>query len=115
MPAAATDYFMEVGEPGTATNLASPGYTQGDDNITVVSTTNFPTATGVIFGIDRVTIVNGAEVRVPNSYCVFAGVVDSATQIVDLDLLVGTPQDYDPGALTRVYITVSSQYMKRLV
>jgi len=115
MAAANTDLFMKVGNPGTATTLSSPGYSIGNTSITVGSTANFPTDTGVVFSIDTYEVVNNEEVRVDGSYCVFAGVVASGTSITNLDLLYGTPQDYASGAATRVYITVSSEHTNRLV
>lgn len=115
MAAANTDKFQLVGSPGTATTLSAPGYTIAASSINVGSTTNWPTTTGVIFGIDTATIVDGEEVRVPGSYCVFAGTVNSATSINNLTLLYGTPQNYAAGALTRVYITVSALHNDRLV
>lgn len=115
MPAAATDKFLKVGNPGTATTLSAPGYTIGNTSINVASTTNFPTDTGVIFAIDRAEVVDGEEVRIDGTYCVFVGVVTSATAIGSLSLLSGTPQDYPAGALTRVYITVSALHTNRLI
>lgn len=115
MSASAADYFMKVGDPGSATNLAAPGYTVGDTNITTEATTNWPTDTGCIFAIDKVDTVNGEEVRVPDSLSIFAGVVSGANSIIDMDFLAGTPQDYDAGAQTRVYILVSTQHTNRLM
>lgn len=115
MAASANDKFLYVGNPGTATTLSAPGYTIGNATINVASTTNFPTLTGVVFAIDVAEVVDGEEVRVDGSYCVFAGVVTSATAIGSLSLLSGTPQDYAAGALTRVYITVSALHNKRLI
>lgn len=116
MAAAATDSFMEVGDPGSATNLAGSGYTIGATSITVTTTTNWPTNTGVIFGIDTVeTDANGNEVRVDGSYCIFQGVVTSATTIGSVSKLYGDDQDYAAGATTRVYITVSTEHTNRMV
>lgn len=115
MPAAATDKFMKVGEPGTATTLSAPGYSIGATSITIASTTNFPSDTGFIFAIDQAEIVNGEQVRVAGTYCTFTGVVTGATTIGSVALLDGTPQDYPAGALTRVYITVASEHTNRLM
>jgi hypothetical protein len=112
MSAAATDKFQELGTPGTATTLSAPGYTIGDVAITVASTTNWPSATGVSFAIDR---VDSAGVRVEGTYCEFVGVVASSTSITDLDLTYGTAQDYAAGTTTRVYIPVSSTRENLLV
>ena len=116
MAAAATDNFMEVGDPGSATNLAGSGYTIGATSITVTTTTNWPTNTGVIFGIDTIeTDAEGNEVRVDGSYCIFQGVVTSATTIGSVSKLFGDDQDYAAGASTRVYITVSTEHTNRMI
>lgn len=116
MAAAATDNFMEVGDPGSATNLAGSGYTIGATSITVTTTTNWPTNTGVIFGIDTIeTDAEGNEVRVDGSYCIFQGVVTSATTIGSISKLFGDDQDYAAGASTRVYITVSTEHTNRMI
>lgn len=112
---AATDLFQEVGLPGSATNLAGSGYTIGGTSITVDSTTNWPTGTGVSFAMDVIETVNNAEVRVDGSYCEFSGQVTGATTVGSLTLEYGTPQNYAPGATTRVYIPVSSERENRLV
>jgi len=110
-----TDKFLHVGNPGTATNLSAPGYTVGNTTINVASTADFPTDTAVIFGIDTATTSSGVQVRTPGSYCVFVGIVTSSTSIGSVVLLIGTPQNYAASALTRVYITVSSQHTNRLI
>lgn len=115
MAAANTDLVTEVGNPGTATTLSAPGYTIGDASITVASTTNWPTATGVIFAIDRAELVDGVETRVTGTYNEFVGTVASATSITGLSKLYGTAQNYSAGSLTRVYIPVASQKENRLV
>jgi hypothetical protein len=115
MAAAATDLVTEVGSPGTATTLSAPGYTIGDASITVASTTNWPTATGVIFAIDRAELVDGVETRVTGTYNEFVGTVASATSITNLSKLYGSAQNYSAGSLTRVYIPVASQKENRLV
>jgi hypothetical protein len=116
MAAATTDKFLEVGSPGTATNLAGDGYTIGDTSITVTTTSGWPTASKVVFGIDTIeTDSDGNEVRVDGSYCIFEGIVTSATTIGSLVKLHGDPQDYAAGATTRVYITVSTQQTQQLI
>jgi hypothetical protein len=115
MAAANTDLVTEVGNPGTATTLSAPGYTIGDASITVASTTNWPTATGVIFAIDQAELVDGVETRVTGTYNEFVGTVASATSITGLSKLYGSAQNYSAGSLTRVYIPVASQKENRLV
>lgn len=114
MAANANDKFIKTGE-GTATTLASPGYTIGNSSITVVSTTNWPTDTAVIFAIDVAEIVDNAQVQVDGSYTEYVGIVSGATSITSASLVKGTPQDYSAGALTRVYIPLSSETQERLV
>lgn len=112
MAAAATDKFQEVGTPGTATTLSAPGYTTGvSTTITVASTTNWPTATGVSFAIDR---VDSSGVQIAGTYCEFVGVVASATSITGVTKTTGTSQSYAAGATTRVYIPVSSTRENRI-
>jgi hypothetical protein len=118
MTAANTDLFMQVGLPGSATTLASPGYNQGDPSINVESLDNWEDGeldTGVIFAIDTFTVENGQEKRVPDSLNIFSGVISGANSVGSLDLLFGTPQDYAAGADTRVYIMVSSLHTNRIV
>lgn len=112
MAASATDFFTEVGSPGTATTLSAPGHTIGGTAFTVVSTTNWPTTTGAIFAIDTYDITTGA--RVPGSYTEWEGVVASSTSITGGVLRYGTDQNYSAGATTRVYIPVSSSRENRL-
>lgn len=110
-----TDYFTEVGIPGTATNLGGSGYTIGAASITVDTTSGWPTGTGVIFGVDVITTnASGLETRVEGSYNIFAGVVTSATTIGSLSKKFGTAQNYSAGANTRVYITISSEWANRI-
>lgn len=117
MAANANDVFMEVGSPGTATTLSSPGYTAGvSTSINVGSTTNWPTDTGVIFAIDEVTTVNGEQVRVEGTYNEFEGTVASATQITNVNYVGGDAErSYPAGATTRVYIPVSAERENRII
>lgn len=115
MAANSADYFGKVGSPGTATTLAAPGHTSGGTAITVVSTTNWPTDTGVIFAMDTVSIVNGVEVRNVGSYTEFEGIVSGATSITSMVLRYGTDQNYPAGSTSRVYIPVASSRENRLV
>lgn len=105
---ATTDKFLKVGNPGTATTLSAPGYTNGvSTSINVGSTTNWPPDTLTAFAIDRAEIVNGVEQRVAGTYCEFVGIVSSATAIGNVSKTFGTGQDYPAGSLTRVYIPVT--------
>lgn len=112
MAASANDYFQKVGR-STATTLSAPGYTVADTAITVASTTNWPTTTGITFAIDE---VDASGNRVTGTYNVFRGTVSSATQINNLTYVGGDAnRNYSAGATTRVYILVSSYRDNRLV
>lgn len=118
MSAANTDKLLKVGKPGTATTLSSPGHTSGGTSITVGSTTNWPTDTGVAFAIDRAELVAGEEVQIPGTYTEWIGVVSGATTITDMVLSGDSPnsdQTYASGSLTRVYIPVSATRENKLV
>lgn len=113
MAASAADLFQEVGTPGTATTLSAPGYTTGvSTSVTVASTTNWPSATGVTFAID---VVDSAGERVAGTYNEFVGTVASGTSVTSVSRTYGTAQNYAAGATTRVYIPVSSTRENRLV
>jgi hypothetical protein len=111
MAVSATDKFMEVGNPGSATTLSAPGYTIGNTSITVASTTNWPSATGASFAIDR---VDSSGVQIAGTYCEFVGTVASGTSITNVSKTFGTAQNYAAGATTRVYVPVSSTRENRL-
>ena len=118
MPALNTDKLLQVGKPGTATTLASPGHTTGGTSITVGSTTNWPTATAVAFAIDRAELVGGQEVQIPGTYTEWIGVVTGATTIGSMTISSDSPnsdQNYSAGSLTRVYIPVSATRENKLV
>lgn len=110
-----TDLFQKVGLPGSATTLASPGYTIGNTGITVGSTTNHPTDTLYTFAIDRAQTVNGVTSRIAGTYCEFEGIVGSGTTIGSMVLKYGTAQNYPAGSFTRVYIPVSSNRENQLI
>lgn len=113
---AAGDLLVEVGDPGTATTL-SANYTPADTSVTVASTSNWPsTGKAVVFAIDSATVVDGKEVQTSGTYCEFEGTVASATSITNVDYKRGSgDQNFAAGALTRVYIPVSSERENRIV
>jgi hypothetical protein len=112
MAASVNDYWQKVAM-GSATTMSSPGYTIGNTTINVSSTTNWPTATGVTFGVDT---VDSSGLRVDGSYNVFRGTVDSATQLANVTYVGGDAnQNYSAGSTTRVYILASSYQMNRLI
>lgn len=106
---ATTDKFTKVGNPGTATTMSAPGYTDGVSNaMQVGSTTNWNTDTKVVYAVDRAQIVNGVEERIAGSYNEFEGIVTGANTISNVVRRFGTPQNYPAGSLTRVYIPVAA-------
>lgn len=113
MAAANTDKFTKVGNPGTATTLDAPGHTIAGTSLTVISTTNWPTDTGVIFAMDTVSSTTG--LRDAGSYTEWEGIVSSGTTIGSLVLRYGTDQNYPAGATSRVYIPVASSRENRMV
>ena len=115
MAASATDRLQQVGL-STATTLSAPGYTTGGTGITVGSTTNWPTATGVTFAIDTVTIVNGVEVQDAGSYNEYVGTVATGTTVTNMSWADGNgDRNYSAGSTTRVYIPVSKTRENRIV
>lgn len=117
MAAANTDKFMLVGNPGTATSLSAPGYTVGNTSITVGSTTNYPTTTGVCFSIYETETVAGETQMVAGSYNEYYGTVASGTSITNVTHVSGSGADknYSAGASTIVTIMVSAGRENRLV
>jgi hypothetical protein len=115
MPAG--DFFVEVGDPGTATTLSAPGYTAGGTSINVGSTTNWPSVgKAVVFAIDEVETVDGVEQQVAGTYNEFEGTVASGTSISNVDWKRGSgDRNYSAGSTTRVYISVSAERENRLV
>ncbi len=107
---------MKVGNPGTATTLSAPGYTVGNSSITVGSTSNWATDTGVTFAIDQAQVVNGVEVQIAGTYNEYVGTVASGTSITNVAWVLGSgDRNYASGALTRVYIPVSAERENRIV
>lgn len=96
--------------------MSAPGYTIGASSITVGSTSNWPSDTGVVFAIDEAEVVNGVEVQVPGTYNEYVGTVASGTSITNVSWALGTgDRNYAAGALTRVYIPVSATRENRIV
>lgn len=113
MAASINDKFLKVGVAGTLTTLQSPGKALAAASITVGSTTNWPTDTGVLFAI-RVVDANGDLVA--GTYTEWVGTVSGTT----ISGLTGTPaygtdQVYAAGSTTQVYIPVSAYAQNRLI
>jgi len=102
---------MKVGAAGTATTLAAPGHSVSGTTITVASTTNWPTDTGVVFAIRQ---VDSDGVLVAGTYTEWRGTVSGST-ITNMTLEYGTDQVYPAGSTTQVYIPVSADRDNRIV
>lgn len=113
MTAAAGDKWKKVGI-ATATTLSSPGYTIGDTSITVASTTNMPTDTGITVAID---VIDSSGERVAGTYNEYECTVASATSLANFAHVTGsgTNRNYSAGATTRVYIPVSANQVNDMV
>lgn len=96
--------------------MSAPGYTIADTAITVGSTSNWSTDTGVVFAIDEAQVVDGQEVQVAGTYNEYIGVVASGTSVTSVAWQTGVgDRNYASGALTRVYIPVSAERENRIV
>lgn len=112
MSASANDKFMKVGA-GTVTTLSAPGKALSATSITVGSTTNYPTDTGIVFAIRQVD-VNGELVT--GTYTEWAGTVTSGTTLsMDAAPVYGSDQVYPAGSTTQVYIPLSSSAHNKMV
>lgn len=114
---AATDNLMKVAN-ATLTSLDAPGKPIGAASLNLVSSTNWPTDTGVIFAMRKVdasliTTANPAGV-VPNSYTEWAAQLSGVT-LSNLTLVYGTDQDYSEGVGTQVFIPLSGTWANRLI
>ena len=112
MSASANDKFMKAGA-GTVTTLSAPGKALSATSITVGSTTNYPTDTGIVFAIRQVD-VNGELVA--GTYTEWAGTVTSGTTLsMDAAPVYGSDQVYPAGSTTQVYIPLSSSAHNKMV
>ncbi len=105
MAADENDLVKKVGI-GTATTLSSPGKAMGATSVTVGSTANFPTTTGIVFAIRQVDS-NGELVA--GTYTEWSGTVTSGTTLaMNATPVYGTDQVYTAGSTTQVYMPLSS-------
>lgn len=112
MAASANDLIKKVGA-STVTTLAAPGKALSATSITVGSTTNWPTDTGVTFAI-RVVDADGALVA--GTYTEWKGTVTSGTTIAfNATPEYGSDQVYAAGSTTQVFIPLSSSAHNDLV
>ncbi len=112
MAAATTDFFKKSGA-STVTTLSAPGKALAATSITVGSTTNYPTDTGIIIGIRQVDS-NGT--LVPGTYTEWSATVSSATTFAIVATpVLGSDQVYPAGSTTQVFLPVSSAAHNKLV
>lgn len=111
MAASANDMLQKVGVAGTLTSLSAPGHSISGTTITVGSTTNWPTDTGVTFAIRQ---VDSSGVLVAGTYTEWRGVVSGST-LTGMVLAYGTDQVYPAGSTTQVYIPVSAYSHNRMI
>ena len=105
MAASTNDKFKKVGA-STVTSLAAPGKALGATSITVGSTTNFPTDTGIVIAI---RVVDTAGKLVAGTYTTWSATVTSGTSLAIVATpLTGSDQVYSAGSTTQVYMPVSS-------
>lgn len=112
MAASTSDKFKKVGS-STVTSLAAPGKALGATTITVGSTTNYPTDTGLVIAI-RVVDSNGELVA--GTYTEWGATVTSGTSLsINATPVYGSDQVYSAGSTTQVYLPVSSKAQNDLV
>jgi hypothetical protein len=112
MSAAETDYFQKVGD-ATVTTLAAPGKALGATSLTVGSTTNYPTDTGVTISI---RVVDASGELVAGTYTEWVGTVTSATSFgINATPVYGSDQVYPAGSTTQVYVGLSKYAHNKLI
>lgn len=112
MASSQLDYFQKVGD-ATVTTLAAPGKALGATSITVGSTTNYPTDTGVTIAI---RVVDSAGELVTGTYTEYVGTITSGTSAaINGTPVYGSDQVYAAGSTTQVYIGLSKYAHNRLV
>ena len=110
--ASQTDKFKKAGL-ATVTTLAAPGKALAATSITVGSTTNFPTGTGLIVAIRQ---VNTAGTLVAGTYTEWRATVTSGTSLaIEATPVAGSDQVYAAGSTTQVFVPLSSYGYNELV
>jgi len=109
---ATSDLFKKAGA-STVTTLAAPGKALGATSITVGSTTNYPTDTGIVVAI-RVVDTDGNQVN--GTYTEWSATVTSGTTLaIEAAPVYGSDQVYAAGSTTQVFIPLSSYAHNELV
>lgn len=112
MAASTNDYLKKTGA-GTVTSLAAPGKALSATSITVGSTTNYPSDTGIVIAIRQVDS-NGDLIA--GTYTEWSATVTSPTTLsIVATPVYGSDQIYAAGSTTQVYIPVSSYAHNKLI
>lgn len=112
MAANQNDYFRKTGA-NTVTTLAAPGKALAASSITVGSTANYPSDTGIIIGIRQ---VDSDGVLVPGTYSEWKATVTSGTTFsISTTPVLGSDQVYPAGSTTQVFLPVSSSAHNDLI
>lgn len=105
MAANLNDKIRKVGA-STVTTLSAPGKALGAISLTVGSTTNYPTDTGIIIAIRQ---VDTSGELIAGTYTEWKALVSSGTSLtIDATPVYGSDQVYPAASTTQVYIPVSS-------
>lgn len=105
MTANLNDKFQKKGV-ATVTTLAAPGKAIGASSITVGSTTNFPTDTGITIAIRK---VDSSGNLIAGTYTEWTAVVASATSLtIATSPVYGSDQPYSAGSTTQVFLPISA-------
>lgn len=109
---ATSDKFKKTGA-STVTTLSAPGKALSATSLTVGSTTNYPTDTGIVIAI---RVVDSAGALVAGTYSEWSATVSSATSLaIEAVPVYGTDQVYAAGSTTQVFIPLSSYAHNTLV
>lgn len=112
MAAGLTDLFRKSGA-GTVTTLEAPGKALAANSITVGSTENYPTDTGIIIAI---RVVDSTGALVDGTYTEWKATVSSETALaLDPTPVYGSDQVYAAGSTTQVFIPVSAKAQSDMV
>ncbi len=112
MAASTSDLLKKTGA-STVTTLAAPGKALSVTSITVGSTTNYPTDTGIVIAI---RVVDSSGELVAGTYTEWSATVTSGTTLaIEAAPVYGSDQVYAAGSTTQVYIPLSSYAHNKLV
>lgn len=112
MAANTSDLLKKTGA-STVTTLSAPGKALSATSITVGSTTNYPTDTGIVVAIRQ---VDSSGNLVAGTYTEWSATVTSGTTLAIVAVPVfGSDQVYAAGSTTQVYIPLSSYAHNKLI